>query len=172
MLHLRCLLLAISAPSYRRLPHVTWVDSMSLVVDLLVGAGKQRYLRTVPTQLDRREVYVRGFSAGSYIVDYASCTCCGGCRISRPQVSLVVLLVLLSCCPLSLLRKGRTYISFIICVFLWLCFFAGAVAWLCFCGGVVVCFCGGVAVFLCFCGAVVILWWCGCVFVVSWCFCG
>ena len=32
------------APSYRRLPHVTWVDSVSLVLDLLIGTGKQRYL--------------------------------------------------------------------------------------------------------------------------------
>ena len=54
------------APSYRPLPHVTWNDSISLVIDLLVGSGKQRYLSTNPVLMKNREVFVRGFSAGSY----------------------------------------------------------------------------------------------------------
>ena len=55
-----------TAPFYRRLPHVTWVDSMSLVWGLVKGAGRQRYPRTAPIQLDRREVHVKGFPAVSY----------------------------------------------------------------------------------------------------------
>ena len=34
------------APSYRRLPHPTWTDCISLILDLLLGAGKLRYLST------------------------------------------------------------------------------------------------------------------------------
>ncbi len=54
------------APSYRRLPHVTWHESISLVIDLLLGTGKQRCLSTNPGPMKNREVFVRGFSAGSY----------------------------------------------------------------------------------------------------------
>ncbi len=54
------------APSYRRLPHVTWTDSVSLLLDLLLGAGKLRYLSTRPPPKKHREVFVRGFSAGLY----------------------------------------------------------------------------------------------------------
>ena len=54
------------APSHRRLPHPSWTTSFSLLVDLLLGAGKTRYLNTRPHARARREVFVRGFSAGSY----------------------------------------------------------------------------------------------------------
>ena len=54
------------APSYRRLPHPTWTTCISLLLDLLLGAGKARYLCTRPTTRHQREVFVRGFSAGSY----------------------------------------------------------------------------------------------------------
>ena len=54
------------APSYRRLPQPTWTTCISLLLDLLLGAGKSRYLCTRPTTRHPREVFVRGFSAGSY----------------------------------------------------------------------------------------------------------
>ena len=54
------------APSHRRRPHPSWTTSFSLLVDLLLGAGKTRYLNTRPHARARREVFVRGFSAGSY----------------------------------------------------------------------------------------------------------
>ena len=31
------------APSHRRMPHHTWKDALSLVMDLLLGFGKRRY---------------------------------------------------------------------------------------------------------------------------------
>ncbi len=54
------------APSYRRLPHLSWTTSLCLLLDLLIGAGKSRYLKTCPHAQSHREVFVRGFSAGSY----------------------------------------------------------------------------------------------------------
>ena len=62
------------APSHRRFAHPSWIAGMKLMLDLLLGARKHRYLRT----LDPRpaQVYVRGFSAGSYTaspVEHASC---------------------------------------------------------------------------------------------------
>ena len=54
------------APSYRRLPHPTWTTCISLLLDLLLGAVKTRYLCTRPTTRHHKEVFVRGFSAGSY----------------------------------------------------------------------------------------------------------
>ena len=54
------------APSYRRLPHSSWTTCRSLLIDLLIGAGKRRYLCTRPHARRHREVFVRGFSAGSY----------------------------------------------------------------------------------------------------------
>ena len=54
------------APSHRRLAHPSWIAGMKLMLDLLLGARKHRYLRS--RQVDPRpaQVYVRGFSAGSY----------------------------------------------------------------------------------------------------------
>ena len=54
------------APSHRRLAHPSWIAGMKLMLDLLLGARKHRYLRL--RQVDPRpaQVYVRGFSAGSY----------------------------------------------------------------------------------------------------------
>ena len=54
------------APSHRRLPHLSWTTSFSLLLDLLIGAGKTRYLNTRPHARSHRDVFVRGFSAGSY----------------------------------------------------------------------------------------------------------
>ena len=54
------------APSYRRMPHQSWATSMTLLVDLLCGNGKHRYLRTVTSNKVPVQVRIRGFSAGSY----------------------------------------------------------------------------------------------------------
>ena len=47
------------APSHRRLPHLSWTTSFSLLLDLLIGAGKTRYLNTRPHARSHREVFVR-----------------------------------------------------------------------------------------------------------------
>ena len=54
------------APSHRRLAHPSWVASMKLTLDLLLGAGQKRYLCSRPFNNVPAQVYVRGFSAGSY----------------------------------------------------------------------------------------------------------
>ena len=54
------------APSYRRMAHQSWAMSMTLLVDLLGGNGKHRYLRTVTVDKAPVQVCIRGFSAGSY----------------------------------------------------------------------------------------------------------
>ena len=54
------------APSHRRLAHPSWVASMKLMLDLLIGAHKKRYLCSRPFGNEPAQVYVRGFSAGSY----------------------------------------------------------------------------------------------------------
>ena len=54
------------APSYRRLPHGMWVSTMSLVLDLLVGRGKRRYVETPHWSPKEVSIHVQGFSAGSY----------------------------------------------------------------------------------------------------------
>ena len=52
--------------THRRLPHLRWTTSFSLLLDLLIGAGKTRHLNTRPHVRSHRDVFVRGFSAGSY----------------------------------------------------------------------------------------------------------
>ena len=54
------------APPHRRLPHPSWTTCVSLLIDLLIGAGKTRYLCTRPHARQQRDVFVRGFSAASY----------------------------------------------------------------------------------------------------------
>ena len=54
------------APSHRRFAHPSWIAGMKLMLDLLLGARKHRYLRSRPFDLLPAQVYVRGFSAGSY----------------------------------------------------------------------------------------------------------
>ena len=68
-------------PSHRRFAHPSWIAGMKLMLDLLLGARKHRYLRS--RQVDPRpaQVYVRGFSAGflqrhlltTSPVEHASC---------------------------------------------------------------------------------------------------
>ena len=41
---------------------------MELMLDLLLGARKHRYLRSRPVDHRPAQVYVRGFSAGSYSI--------------------------------------------------------------------------------------------------------
>ena len=54
------------APSHRRYPHPVWVDSFSLIADLLLGCGVGRYLGAMQGPAFQQEVAVRHFSpAGS-----------------------------------------------------------------------------------------------------------
>ena len=54
------------APSHRRFAHPAWIAGMKLMLDLLLGARKHRYLGRCLAAPRPAEVYVRGFSAGSY----------------------------------------------------------------------------------------------------------
>ena len=54
------------APSHRRFANSSWIAGMKLMLDLLLGARQNRYLRSRPFEFRPAEVYVRGFSAGSY----------------------------------------------------------------------------------------------------------
>ena len=54
------------APSHRRMPHLTWKDSFSLLMDLLFGLGKRRYFSMCKVRQKKSRVAIRGFSAGSY----------------------------------------------------------------------------------------------------------
>ena len=54
------------APSHRRFAHPSWIAGMKLMLDLLLGARKHRHLGTLQVDPRPAQVYVRGFSAGSY----------------------------------------------------------------------------------------------------------
>ena len=55
------------APSHRRMPHHTWKDALSLVMDLLLGFGKRRYFNMARVWQRATRVNIKGFSAGSYV---------------------------------------------------------------------------------------------------------
>ena len=55
------------APSHRRMPHHTWKDALSLVMDLLFGSGKRRYFSMARVWQRASRVNIKGFSAGSYV---------------------------------------------------------------------------------------------------------
>ena len=54
------------APSHRRFAHPSWIAGMKLMLDLLLGARKHRYLGRCLVDPRPAQVYVRGFPAGSY----------------------------------------------------------------------------------------------------------
>ena len=54
------------APSHRRYPHPLWLDSFSLIADLLLGCGVGRYLGCFQGPAFEQVVALRGFSAGSF----------------------------------------------------------------------------------------------------------
>ena len=54
------------APSHRRYPHPLWMDSFSLIADLLLGCGVGRYLGCLHGPAFDQVVALRGFSAGSF----------------------------------------------------------------------------------------------------------
>ena len=54
------------APSHRRFPHPLWLDSLSLIADLLLGCGVGRYLGGGFGPAFEQLVALRGFSAGSF----------------------------------------------------------------------------------------------------------
>ena len=53
-------------PSHRRPAHQSWASSLLLMLDLILGGGKARYLYSGPAAVPPAEVSVRGFSAGSF----------------------------------------------------------------------------------------------------------
>ena len=53
-------------PSHRRPAHQSWASSLLLLLDLILGGGKARYLCSGPAAVLPVEVSVRGFSAGSF----------------------------------------------------------------------------------------------------------
>ena len=61
-----CTTSATLPPSHRRFAHPSWIAGMKLMLDLLLGARKHRYLRTRLVDPRPAQVFVRGFSAGSY----------------------------------------------------------------------------------------------------------
>ena len=50
------------APSHRRMPHHTWKDALSLVMDLLLGFGKRRYFSMARVWQRASRVSIKGFS--------------------------------------------------------------------------------------------------------------
>ena len=61
------------APSYRRMPHVLWTDSMTLIWNLLMGGRMGRYTGSPDTLVFDQRIDLRGFSAGSF-AGLRSCT--------------------------------------------------------------------------------------------------
>ena len=53
-------------PARRRMPHVLWTDSMTLIWNLLIGGRMGRYTGSPDTLVLDQRVEVRGFSAGSF----------------------------------------------------------------------------------------------------------
>ena len=53
-------------PSHRRMPHVLWTDSMTLIWTLLIGGRMGRDTGSPDTLVLDQRVEVRGFSAGSF----------------------------------------------------------------------------------------------------------
>ena len=61
------------APSHRRYPHPLWVDSLSLIADLLLGCGVGRYLGCGFGPAFEQEVALRGLQLAVSLA-YAFCT--------------------------------------------------------------------------------------------------
>ena len=55
------------APSHRRMPHRTWKDSLTLLMDLLFGLGKCKYFGRYMARKEKTRIKLRGFSAGSHV---------------------------------------------------------------------------------------------------------
>ena len=54
------------APSHRRMPHMLWTDSMTLIWNLLMGGRMGRYTGSPDTLVFDQRIDLRGFSAGSF----------------------------------------------------------------------------------------------------------
>ena len=54
------------APSHRRMPHVLWTDSMTLIWNLLMGGRMGRYMGSPDILMFDQRIDLRGFSAGSF----------------------------------------------------------------------------------------------------------
>ena len=53
-------------PSHRRMPHLLWTDSMTLISNLLMGGRRGRYTGSPDTLVLDQRIDLRGFSAGSF----------------------------------------------------------------------------------------------------------
>ena len=82
------------APSHRRFAHPSWIAGMKLMLELLLGARKHRYLGRCLAAPRPTEVYVRGFSAGSY-----SAVCLLHLLWNMPHVQVGGILGGISCPP-------------------------------------------------------------------------
>ena len=87
------------APSHRRFAHPSWIAGMKLMLDLLLGARKHRYLGRCLAAPRPTEVYVRGFSAGSY-----SGICLLHLLWNMPHVQVGGILGGISSCPPALIH--------------------------------------------------------------------
>lgn len=85
------------APSYRRLAHQSWASSMNLLVDLLLGNGKYRYMCLHSRQKLPASIHIRGFSAGSF-----SGLCCCHLLWREPHLTVSGILGGISLPPLLL----------------------------------------------------------------------
>ena len=54
------------APSHRRMPHVLWTDSMTLIWNLLMGGRMGRYTGSPDTLVSDQRIDLTAFSAGSF----------------------------------------------------------------------------------------------------------
>ena len=52
--------------AHRRMPHVLWTDSMTLIWNLLMGGRMGRYTGSPDTLMFDQRIDLRGFSAGSF----------------------------------------------------------------------------------------------------------
>ena len=83
------------APSYRWRAHQSWATSMTLLVDLLRGNGKHRYLRTIALPRLSGCLYLWFFS-GSTAVSVCA-TYFGGCHTCQSEAHCKVLPFLQYC---------------------------------------------------------------------------
>ena len=70
------------APSHRRFAHPSWIAGMKLMLDLLLGARKHRYLRSRQVDPDLLK-FMFGVSQLVLTVAFAYYISCGTCLMSK-----------------------------------------------------------------------------------------
>ena len=81
------------APSHRRFAHPSWIAGMKMMLDLLLGARKHRYLRSRPYLLKS----MSGVSQLVLTAAFAYYIFCGTCLMSKWEVFWEALLFLRHC---------------------------------------------------------------------------